>query len=211
MTVAATLVSTGVLEFVATVGGALLVWSRFLDWASHRYVLGFLAVTYVLWAAALWRNLIVNWRLLEATGTSTNVCAKAAYEIVRLRSRSRRAMKVGSMGGYIFTEVAKEVPYYAGAFATALVSDSVDSSDALIFLPRWHDHRRSALRVRHRPSRRDVSRPARAAHVWCPGPNDSRGRCGALSSASRRPSGAPERNSPPSIGRSASASPAPSA
>ena len=134
LSVAATLVSTGVLEFVATVGGVLLVWSRFLDWASHRYLLGFLAVTYMLWAAALWRNLIANWRLLEATGTSTNVCSKAAYEIARLRSRSRRAMRLASMGGYILTEVAKEVPYYAGAFATALVSDSVDSTDALIFL-----------------------------------------------------------------------------
>jgi hypothetical protein len=134
LSVAATFVSTGVLELVATVGGALLVWSRFLDWASHRYLLGFLAVSYVLWAAALWRNLIANWHLLEATGTSTNVCSKAAYEIVRLRSRSRRAMRVASMGGYVFTEAAKEVPYYAGAFATALVSDSVDSTDALIFL-----------------------------------------------------------------------------
>jgi hypothetical protein len=99
LSVAATVVATGALELVATVAGALLVWSRFLDWASHRLLLGFLAVTYVLWAAALWRNLVANWRLLEATGTSTNVCSKAVYEIVRLRSRSRRARRLASMGG----------------------------------------------------------------------------------------------------------------
>jgi hypothetical protein len=134
VSVAATLVSTGALELIATIGGALLAWSRFLDWASHRHVLGFLAATYVLWAAALWRNLVVNWRLLEATGVSTNVCSKAAYELVRLRTRSRRAMKAASMAGYISIEVAKELPYYAGAFVAALVSGSVDSTDALIFL-----------------------------------------------------------------------------
>ena len=32
------------------------------------------------------------------------------------------------------TELAKEAPYYAGAFGAVLVSDSVSSNDALIFL-----------------------------------------------------------------------------
>ena len=32
------------------------------------------------------------------------------------------------------TEVAKEIPYYAGAIGLAIVSDSVGSSDVLIFL-----------------------------------------------------------------------------
>ena len=36
--------------------------------------------------------------------------------------------------GYVATEIAKEAPYYAGAFGTALLSDTVDSTDALVFL-----------------------------------------------------------------------------
>ncbi len=32
------------------------------------------------------------------------------------------------------TEIAKEAPYYAGAFGAVLLSDSVSSTDALIFM-----------------------------------------------------------------------------
>jgi len=34
----------------------------------------------------------------------------------------------------VATEIAKEIPYYAGAFGAAVLSDSVSSNDALIFL-----------------------------------------------------------------------------
>jgi len=34
----------------------------------------------------------------------------------------------------VATELAKEIPYYAGAFGAALLSDSVSSNDALVFL-----------------------------------------------------------------------------
>ena len=43
-------------------------------------------------------------------------------------------MRAASAVGYVVTEVAKEAPYYAGAFGTALLSDAVDSTDALVFL-----------------------------------------------------------------------------
>ena len=116
------------------VGGGLLAASGVLRGASHGSLLALLAATYVVWLLALRTNLIVNWLLLEATGTSTNALSKTAYEIVRVGSGSRRTMRAASMAGYVLTEVAKEAPYYAGAFGTALVSDSVDSADALVFL-----------------------------------------------------------------------------
>ena len=43
-------------------------------------------------------------------------------------------MRAASAIGYVVIEVAKEAPYYAGAFGTALLSDDVDSADALVFL-----------------------------------------------------------------------------
>jgi hypothetical protein len=43
-------------------------------------------------------------------------------------------VRTASAVGYIVVEIAKEAPYYAGAFGTALVSDAVDSTDALVFL-----------------------------------------------------------------------------
>jgi hypothetical protein len=132
--VTATVIATGALEVVATTGGVLLAASRLLDGASHRLLLGCLAATYLVWGAALSRNMVANWRLLEATGTSTNALSKAAFDLVRVRSGSRRASRTASAAGYTLTEIAKEAPYYAGAFGAALVSDSVDARDALIFL-----------------------------------------------------------------------------
>jgi hypothetical protein len=115
-------------------GGVLLAASNVLDGADRGLVLGFLAGTYVLWAAGLRVNLMANWRLLEDTGTSTNALSKVAFELARRRSSSQRAVRAASVAGYVVTEIAKEAPYYAGAFGAALLSDAVDSTDALVFL-----------------------------------------------------------------------------
>ena len=97
-------------------------------------VLGFLAVTYLVWAAGLRVNVQANWRLLEDTGTSTNAVSKGLFDLVRHRSCSRRALRTASAAGYVGPEIVKEAPYYAGAFGAALLSDAVDATDALIFL-----------------------------------------------------------------------------
>jgi hypothetical protein len=131
---AATVVSTCALDIVATAAGVLLVASHMFDGASRAAVFAFLAVTYLLWIAGLRVNLIANWRLLEQTGTSTNLLSKLMFELARLRSTNRRAPRAASAAGYLAAEIVKEVPYYAGAFGTALLSDTVDSTDALVFL-----------------------------------------------------------------------------
>jgi hypothetical protein len=134
LTIAATAASTLALEAVAAAAGVALAASHVLDQAHRGVVLGFLAVTYVVWAAGLRVNLTANWRLLDETGTSTNALSKMGFELARLRSASPSAVRAASAVGYVVTEIVKEVPYYAGAFGTALVSSSVDSKDALIFL-----------------------------------------------------------------------------
>ena len=77
-------------------------------------------------------NLGANWSLLRLTGTSTNALSKAAFGLTR-RRRSR-TQRVAAAAGYVTTELAKEAPYYAGAFGAATLTDSVSSNDALIFL-----------------------------------------------------------------------------
>jgi hypothetical protein len=72
--------------------------------------------------------------VLEETGTSTNLPSKLMFDIVRLHSSSQHGPRAASAAGYIATELAKEAPYYAGAFGTALISDTIDSTDALVFL-----------------------------------------------------------------------------
>jgi hypothetical protein len=97
-------------------------------------VVAFLVASYVVWGFGLRVSLAANWTLLEETGTSTSAFSKAVYDLAGLGRRSDRFRRVASQAGYVGTELAKEVPYYAGAFGAALLSDSVSSNDALVFL-----------------------------------------------------------------------------
>ena len=129
-TLGATFASTYALEAMATAAGLALLASGALDGAGHGTLFALVAVTYVAWAACLRLNLAANWRLLEATGTSTNALSKVAYELVK----APRARRFAAAAGYVGTELAKEAPYYAGAFGAAAVSDSLSSAHAVIFL-----------------------------------------------------------------------------
>ena len=120
-------------------------------------LLGFLASTYVAWGAGLRVNLAANARLLERTGTSTNALSKAAYDLVRSRTASVRARRFAAGAGYVATELVKEVPYYAGAFAV-LLTDTMTAKDAH-HLPRRREPRRRRLRVRAGPPHARRPRP----------------------------------------------------
>jgi hypothetical protein len=134
VTIAATALSAYALDGVATAAGVALAASHVLQGLGQVFLVMFLGGTYVVWGAGLRVNLKANWALLEETGTSTNALSKAAYDLTTLRSRNPRARKIASAVGYVGTEIAKEAPYYAGAFGAVLVSGSVSSKDALIFL-----------------------------------------------------------------------------
>jgi hypothetical protein len=134
VTVAATAVSTCALDGVATAAGVLLLASGTLGGLQHWQTLVLLAASYAAWGAGLRANLRANWSLLEQTGMSTNALSKAAHDLTKLRTASVRARRIAAAGGYLGTELAKEAPYYAGAFGAAVLSDSVSSSDAIVFL-----------------------------------------------------------------------------
>jgi hypothetical protein len=134
VTLTATAASTYALDAVATAGGVALVASGALRGLDHGLVLVFLAASYVAWGAGLRVNLAANLALLERTGTSTNVLSKAAYDVAGARRARPRTRRIAAAAGYVATELAKEAPYYAGAFGAAVVSDSVSANDALLFL-----------------------------------------------------------------------------
>jgi selenocysteine lyase/cysteine desulfurase len=93
-----------------------------------------LVASYVTWGLGLRSGLRANWTLLTTTGTSTNVLSKAAYDVTVRRTAKVRTHRLAAHLGYAGTELAKEVPYYLGAFGAALVTDSITSNEALIFL-----------------------------------------------------------------------------
>ena len=127
--------STWALDVVAARrAGVLLAASHCSTERLYGVALGFLAVTYVIWAAGLHVNLIANWRLLEQTGTSTNALSKVGFELARRRSSSRRVVRAASVVGYVLAGVPEEAPYYGRCLRDPLVSDTVDATDALVFL-----------------------------------------------------------------------------
>ena len=133
-TVLATGLSAYVLDATATVAGLALVASGLLAGVPHGWLVTALAASYVGWAFGLRSNVRANLALLAGTGASTNVLSKAAYDLTRRWTGSIRAQRWAAACGYIGTEIAKEVPYYAGAFGVAVLSDPVTSGQALIFL-----------------------------------------------------------------------------
>lgn len=134
VSLAATAVSTYALDACATATGVSLVGSGLLGGLGHQVVLACLVASYLVWGLGLRAGLRANWTLLAATGTSTNVLSKAAYELARRATPSPRAARLAAAAGYTGTEIAKEVPYYAGAFGAAVLTDSVTANEALIFL-----------------------------------------------------------------------------
>ncbi len=134
LSLAATAISTYALDTVATASGLLLAVTGLLAGTSHVFLLAALGLSYVAWWQGLRANLQQNHDLLVRTGTSTNVLSKAAHDLASARSTSPRVRRLASSAGYVITEVAKEVPYYLGAFGATVLTDTVSSADALVFL-----------------------------------------------------------------------------
>jgi NNMT/PNMT/TEMT family protein len=168
ITVAATAASTYALDAVATAAGVLLVASQLLSGLDHALVLAFLALTYVLWGLGLRANLRANWLLLRRTGTSTNVLSKAGFELMRRRGPRTQWLAAGA--GYVVVELAKEAPYYAGAFGAAVLTDAVSSNEALLFLGGANLGAAAYEYVLARLTRRALRRPQTASFDtdWVP-------------------------------------------
>lgn len=134
VTVLATAVSTYALDGFAIAVGTVLAASGVVGGLDGPVLIVFFAATYAVWGAGLRVNLAANWSLLAATGASTNVLSKAAHDVARARGTGQRMRRFAASSGYVFSELAKEVPYYAGASGAVLWSDLVSAGDAIAFL-----------------------------------------------------------------------------
>jgi len=130
----ATVASTYALDAFAGATGAVLVGSGVLAEVGRPGMVALLVVSYAVWGLGLRASLRANGALLLTTGTSTNIVSKAAYDLTRRHSAGTRAAQLAAALGYLGTELAKEVPYYLGAFGAAALTDAVTSTGALVFL-----------------------------------------------------------------------------
>jgi hypothetical protein len=134
ITLAAAVTSFATLDLVATAGGITLASSGIFQGQGRSMVYGLLAISYLIWAAAMRVNLRANADLLTTTGTSTNVFSKFLFDRATSRSASPRACALAASIGYVGMQVVIEMPYYISAFGAAAASDMIDSTDALIFV-----------------------------------------------------------------------------
>ncbi len=133
-TVAASVLTTYALDLVATAMGLAVAGSGLLTGIDYFLALTLLLASYVFWGSGLWQVIKANWALLQRTGACTNVLAKAGHDLAVRLGWSLRGRKVAACVGNTATELAKEAPYYIGAGGVALLSDSVDAIDAIVFL-----------------------------------------------------------------------------
>ncbi|GAA1844294.1 guanitoxin biosynthesis pre-guanitoxin forming N-methyltransferase GntF [Asanoa iriomotensis] len=134
LSLVATAMSAYALDVVAAAAGAGLVAAGLLDGLRQQWVVAVLVASYAIWAWGLRANLRANGALLVATGTSTNVLSKAAYDLLVRRAKGDRAPRVAAAVTYAGTEVVKELPYYGVAFGAAVSVEAITSADALVFL-----------------------------------------------------------------------------
>lgn len=134
VTAAATITSALALDAAASAVGVLLVATGVLARAPFAVMLPVLATTYALWALGLRASVMANGRLLDATGTSTNALSKLLFDAARRRAWSPAGARRAAATGYVAVEAAKEIPYYVGAFGAALLADSVETAEAIVFL-----------------------------------------------------------------------------
>lgn len=133
-TIVANTASTYALDTIATAAGVLLATSNLLSGIGIYAAIGLLGASYALWAAGLSSSLAANWRLLETTGTSTSLLSKLAYDLAKRGTMRMSMRQLLSAAGYVAFELAKESPYYLGAFGLAFATDAVSGEEALVFL-----------------------------------------------------------------------------
>jgi len=133
-TIIANAISTYALDTICTAAGVLLVASGLLSGLDFRDAVIILGLSYLLWAGGLSTSLAANWRLLESTGTSTSLLSKLAYDVAGHWTRRVGIRRTLSAAGYVVFELAKESPYYLGAFGLAFASDVISGEEALVFL-----------------------------------------------------------------------------
>lgn len=133
-TIVANVLSTYALDTICTAAGVILVATGLPSQLDVGAALTVLALSYILWAGGLSRSLAENWRLLEATGTSTSVLSKFAFDLSGGWAERVGARQWLVAAAYVVFKLVKESPYYAVAFGLAAATDAVSGVDALVFL-----------------------------------------------------------------------------
>ncbi len=134
ITVGANVASTYALDGTAVIAGLALTKTGIQEHVSTETLIGFLAASYGVWFKGLYENVKENWKLLEEQGVSTSALSKAFHDYSKSKGWSERSQRLATAAGYVGLEIAKELPFYLGAFGSATFFEGISDKDAITFL-----------------------------------------------------------------------------
>lgn len=112
-----TLLSSFGLEVVAIGGATITAGINPFANLDAKYAVGAVVVSYIPYLTSLFKNADQSWKSLQETGISVNIFAKAGYDLSKNITGSQKLQKFSAYSGFLGSELAKEIPWYIGAFA----------------------------------------------------------------------------------------------
>lgn len=116
VTIPLTLVSTSALEAVSIASGTFLAGVNPFSEADPRLAIGALLLSYGFWFSGMAVNARQAWNMLEETGVSVSWWAKVGHDASKKLTDSQTIQKAASYTGFTAMELAKEIPWWLGAF-----------------------------------------------------------------------------------------------
>lgn len=108
--------SSALLEGVALVGAKLAIEKQIFAGWDPKLAVAALVVSYIPLVHGTLTNAKQAWNTLEEGGVSVSPGAKFSYDVAKNRTSNERVQKIATYIGFSFFEVAKEIPWYVGAF-----------------------------------------------------------------------------------------------
>lgn len=117
VTGAISFVSSSSLEAVALVGASLAAGLNPLAGQDPKIAVAALVLSYIPLITGTLQNADQAWKSLNETGASVSFLAKIGYDLSRNVTKNERIQKVATFTGFSVIELAKEIPWYIGAYA----------------------------------------------------------------------------------------------
>ncbi|MDO8638114.1 MAG: hypothetical protein Q7R43_00945 [Candidatus Daviesbacteria bacterium] len=121
-----TVLSSFGIEAAAFTGATITAGINPLANLDTKYALVAVAISYIPLFTGMLKIADQSWYTLKETGVSVNMFAKFGYDLSRKITRNERVQKAATYTTFLGLELAKEVPWWIGAFTgKEIISDWV--------------------------------------------------------------------------------------
>lgn len=105
------------LEMTSLIGATFTAGINPLAGLDSKYAIAAVALSYIPLITGTLKNAEQAWYSMKELGVSISTPAKIGYDLSRIFTKNEKIQKVSTYAGFLGFELAKELPWYAGAFA----------------------------------------------------------------------------------------------